>query len=127
MTARHLNVALLLFSLFVNIPAPADAGESITPTDAKNHLGERATVCGIVASAKYAVRSRGKPTFLNLGKPYPNQIFTAVVWGDDRSKFSYPSESLDGSSICVSGSIRSYHGTPEIIVRYPADISRPSR
>src|SRR5712692_5691208 len=54
------------------------------PEEAASHVGESTTVCGLVASATHAARSRGAPTFLNLGKPYPDQIFTAVIWGDDR-------------------------------------------
>jgi hypothetical protein len=32
-------------------------------------------------------RSRGKPTFIDLDKPYPSQDFTIVIWDDDRAKF----------------------------------------
>lgn len=53
------------------------AGESYKPSDAINHVGESATVCGAVASAKYATSTRRQPTFLNLERPYPNHIFTA--------------------------------------------------
>jgi hypothetical protein len=45
--------------------------KKLTAAEAKDHIGERATVCGRVASTRYAVTSRGKPTFLNLDKPYP--------------------------------------------------------
>jgi len=38
-------------------------------------LEPKTTVCGEVASTHYAVRSRGNPTFINLDKAYPNQIF----------------------------------------------------
>ena len=60
----------------------------ITASEAIHHVGETATVCGKVASTRYARRSTGKPTFLNLDKPYPDQILTAVIWGKDRNKFS---------------------------------------
>ena len=50
-------------------------------------LGQKATVCGIVASATFLSRSKGQPTFLNLDQPYPRQIFTAVIWGKDREYF----------------------------------------
>ncbi len=45
-------------------------GGSVTPVEAASHVGERATVCGLVASATYADCSRGQPTFLNLDKPF---------------------------------------------------------
>ena len=130
MIRRQFSATLFLVSLLfalLSVSAFADTKSPITPVDAANHIGEYATVCGFVASAKYAIRSRGAPTFLNLGKPYPNQIFTIVVWGETRSKFSYPPESLSGSSICVSGLITSYRNTPQIIVHSPADISKSNR
>jgi hypothetical protein len=34
----------------------------------------------------------GKPlsSMASLGKPYPNQIFAALIWGSDRPKFGRP-------------------------------------
>jgi hypothetical protein len=49
-------------------------------------------VCGTVASTHYAPRSRGQPTFLNLGHAYPNEDFTAVIWGENRAQFGTPEE-----------------------------------
>jgi hypothetical protein len=66
------------------------AGRSITPADAKSHIGKRMTVCGVVASANYDAQSRRDPTFLNLDESYLRQIFTAPIWGEDREKFGTP-------------------------------------
>jgi len=54
---------------------------NLTPEEASGHVGENATVCGVVASGKFADRSKGQPTFLNLDKAHPNQVFTAVIFG----------------------------------------------
>jgi hypothetical protein len=51
------------------------------PEDAGKFIGRQKTVCGAVASAHFATRSKGQPTFVNLDKPYPNQIFTVLIWG----------------------------------------------
>lgn len=126
---RRTSITILLVSLlllFLDAPALAYGTISIKPPEAANHVGEQARVCGIVASAKYASRSRGAPTFLNLGQPYPRQVFTAVIWGSDRSKLTYPPESLRGSSICVRGLISLYRGKPQIIVHDPKSIERRS-
>jgi hypothetical protein len=88
----------------------ACAAASISPEDAAGHVGESATVCGIVSSAHYAARSRSQPTLLNLGKAYPSQIFTAVIFGEDRAKFGEPEKTLQGKRICVTGTIRLYRG-----------------
>ncbi|HEV2549584.1 MAG TPA: hypothetical protein VGU20_19870 [Stellaceae bacterium] len=94
-----------------------------TPDEASRHVGESATVCGTVASADYAARSKGQPTFLNLDKPYPNHVFTAVIWGTDRPKFGTP-EALLGKPVCVTGMIKLFRNKPEIILTDPSQLSQ---
>ena len=60
------------------------AQASLTPAEAKAHVGEMATVCGRVASARFAESSNRQPTFLNLDTPFPKHIFTVVIFGADR-------------------------------------------
>jgi hypothetical protein len=66
---------------------PLLAQQKLSANDAKNHIGETATVCGSVVSTHYAPGTKGQPTFLNLDKPYPNPVFTVLIWGENRSKF----------------------------------------
>lgn len=99
------------------------AQNSISAAEAKNHVGEKTTVCGEVASTHYAARSRGNPTFINLDKPYPNQIFTVLIWGSDRPKFGDPEEAYRSKHICVTGKITDYKGVPEIIAYEPSQIN----
>jgi hypothetical protein len=98
------------------------AQSSITAMDAKNHIGEKQTVCGDVASTRYAARSRGNPTFLNLDKAYPSQVFTILIWGSDRPKFGAPEDIYPYKHICISGKISSYRGVPEIVAYDPSQI-----
>lgn len=93
--------------------------------EAAAHVGETATVCGVVASTNYAVRSKGQPTYLNLVRPYPNQIFTVLIWGSDCPKFGAPEAVLMGKSICATGTIKEYRGKPEIIATDPKQITKP--
>ena len=109
--------------LFV-APWHANAFDSIVPADAAKHVGETATVCGTVASTRYANRSRGQLTFLNLDRPYPNQVFTALIWGSDRQAFGAPETRYANRRICVTGPIQSYHGAAEIVVRNPGQITQ---
>ncbi len=99
--------------------APAQV---IAPAEAARHVGERATVCGVVASTRYAAASQGQPTFLNLGKPYPQQPFTIVIWGEHRHKFKDPERTYRAKVVCVTGTISSYRGVPQIVVTEPAQI-----
>ncbi|MGH8126486.1 MAG: hypothetical protein ACREPK_11645, partial [Rhodanobacteraceae bacterium] len=90
----------------------AFGASGLSPQQAAQHIGETATVCGTIASSHYAADSDGQPTFINLGKPYPDPIFTIVIFGDYRSKFSTPPDSWTGR-VCATGRISEYHGKPE--------------
>jgi hypothetical protein len=96
--------------------------KKLAALDVKDHIGEQATVCGKVASLRYAATTRGKPTFLNLDKPYPNQIFTILIWGENREKFGTPEEKYRDKQVCVAGKISEYRGSPEIVVSDPQSI-----
>jgi DNA/RNA endonuclease YhcR with UshA esterase domain len=97
-------------------------GKKINAREASSYIGQEITVCGVVASSKYAFRSKGQPTFLNLDEPYPHQIFTVLIWGNDRLAFGTPDVYYSGKNICVEGVIKRYRGTPEIIVKSPDQI-----
>lgn len=92
---------------------------SIPAVEAAAHVGETMTVCDRVASTRYLRRGR-RPTFLNLGRPYPDQELTVVIWGDDRVRFDAPPEdAYRGERICVTGTIETYRGTPQIVIDGP--------
>ncbi|MGP8155208.1 MAG: DNA-binding protein [Smithella sp.] len=98
--------------------------DSISPEDAINHIGQQAIVCGTVSSTHFSSRTKGQPTFIHLNRLHPNQIFTILIWGSDRSKFSgAPETYYNNKRICVSGKIQQFKGTPEIIVRNANQIS----
>jgi DNA/RNA endonuclease YhcR with UshA esterase domain len=118
-----LIVALALAALIIQ---PALAQKKLTAAEAKDHVGETATVCGNVVSTRYAASTKGQPTFLNLDKPYPNQVFTIVIWGSNRSKFGTPETDYKSMRICVTGKITAYAGLPEIVVDEPKQIKLES-
>jgi hypothetical protein len=119
---KLLRKELLLTGLLVVSAQIALAQKSISTAEARDHVGEYSKVCGHVASAYFAYRSRGAPTFINLDRPYPAQVFTALIWAEDRSKFGSPETQFDDKNVCVSGVIQLYRGLPEIIVRNPSQI-----
>lgn len=111
----HKPLRVLLISVALSAIPFAIEGQSLSARDAKSHIGERATVCGSVAGVKTATKSRGTPTFINLDAPYPNQVFTILIWGEDRSNVE-PLPRV-GTHACVTGRIQDYRGVPEIIVK----------
>lgn len=118
---RRTFLPLTVFCLTAVASASAQT-KTITATEAKNHVGERATVCGKVVTSRYADRSKGEPTFLNLDEPFPRQAFTIVIWGNDRPKFGEPENKYSDKRICVAGKITSYRGSPEIVATDPKQI-----
>ena len=121
MSARYYRLSLTLLGA-VLICSPLAAQKKLSAAEAKDHVGETATVCGSVASTRYAASTKGQPTFLNLDKPYPNQIFTVLIWGNNRSKFGTPESSYRGKVICVTGKITEYRGAAEIVSDNPTQI-----
>lgn len=119
MRAGYLRIAVLL----ALSPAPASAAEIAAP-EAAQHVGESATVCGVVASAHDVERSRLQPTFLDLDRPYPNESFAVVIFGSDRAKFGTPERAFLHQRICATGEISLYQGRPEMVVHDPAQIVR---
>jgi len=104
-------------------PGAPSGPPTYTAAEADGHAGETARVCGVVASARYASSVRGQPTFLNLDRAYPRQIFTVVIWGEHRRHFGAPEKSLAGRAICVTGTIIRYKGHAEIEADSPGQIT----
>jgi hypothetical protein len=94
----------------------------LTTSQAKDHVGETATVCGLIASENTASGSRGSPTFVNLDKSYPNQIFTVLIWGSERAAVGPLPKT---GHLCAKGQISLYHNVPEIVVHTSADLYVP--
>jgi hypothetical protein len=123
----RLRALSCILALMVLSPSRVEAdAANISASDAIHFVGQTATVCGRVASAKYAADANGQPTFLNLDKPYPSHVFTAVIWGKDRSAFPYAPESLAGRHICVSGTVQLYREKAEIVVSAPDQVKTAS-
>jgi hypothetical protein len=117
---RSLTVAYL-FSLLLAFSTAAQTNK-ITAAEAKDHVGEIRTVCGKVVSTHYASGSKGQPTFLNLDEPYPKEVFTILIWGNDRAKFGTPETKYKDAKVCVTGKITSHREKPEIMATEPSQI-----
>ena len=67
MSPTRLLIASAVFGswAFPTLAAP------LTPEDTVGHIGETATVCGVVASAKYEANAKSQPTLLDLGQGVP--------------------------------------------------------
>lgn len=104
---------IVITSLFL-FACASTAQNKIPSSEAKNNVGKTLTACGKVESARYLSSSKGQPTFLNVGKPYPNQELTVVIWGNNRAKFGTPETAYNQKNICITGLIEDYKGKPQI-------------
>ena len=126
---RKLAIALVLLSLSLLIVGASGCKCDGCPCDiswneAIDHVGEKVKVCGTVVDTNYEPTVNGQPTFLSIGKAYPDsQRFTVLIWGSDRGNFeSAPESYYQGKYITVTGRIEMYQGSAEIVVSKPSEI-----
>ena len=99
------------------LPLPAGA-QNLSPAQAAEHIGEKATVCGKVANTYYSCFVSRQPTFINFGKPYPDHVFSLVIAGEDRGAFdNCPEKLFAGREVCATGLIEEYDGKPLMTVK----------
>ena len=97
---------------------PVDLAKGqVTAKQAKYYIGEEATVCGQVVSTKFNQNGKSNPTYINLDKKFPDQVFTLVIFGKDRVNFSYePEKFLYDKRICITGKVAEWNGLPQMII-----------
>jgi DNA/RNA endonuclease YhcR with UshA esterase domain len=110
---------LALFTTAIAAVLIAQSPPNYSPTEAAKHIGETATVTGIVDGFHQSGKGN---IFLNMGGKYPNQAFTAFIPSGSAGQFSN-AQQYEGRTITVSGKIALYKGKPEIIVNSPSQIS----
>lgn len=106
-----------------------DESKVIPYQDAGSYIGQNVIVEGCPSSVIHASSSSGSPYFFNFG----DQQFTAVIWEEDLDKFliadldSYVDWSKSAQPINavfrVSGTVSSYNGRCQIVVRHPSQLA----
>lgn len=115
----------------------AKAPKRITAAEAKDHVGETATVCGKAVdtrTGKYVLSGHGKPVQVDLDQPEPNPIFYFVTFGPDTHKAQDVAPGPDthkpqdvaptylGKQVCVTGTLSVATGAPFIMVSESSQI-----
>lgn len=118
------NILTKLFDAYKGNSAAASAAAPISIgtidyTEAKNHIGETASVRGTLVKAH---TSSSGTVFLDFCANYKTCPFSGVIFADDASKFTNL-ESMTGSTITLTGKISSYQGKAEIILSDPGQLS----
>ncbi len=114
----------IFFGLLLLVLAEAaQAQATITLEEAKARMGDSVQVCGKVFSARFLENANGKPTLINLGGAYPNELLTVVIQGANRDKFKdKPEEAWKDKTICITGRISEYRGKPQIVIVVPEQV-----
>jgi len=120
------RLSCALLSLIAFATSTCSASEpTIGASEATHHIDGMATVCGRLAEISKLHRAKGRPTLLNFGDAYPHQEFTALIWERDIAVLA-GLDLLPGMDLCVRGTVDSYRGRPQIIVRSTDQIARPA-
>lgn len=106
-------------------PLPGSSCE--TPLDwdsAREHIGQTRAIAGrVVAVTKSPPNTRGDPTWIEVGAPFPNsKRLSLVIWGNRRSSFPTDLQELIGTRPCIVGEIQDYKGVARIELRTPDQI-----
>lgn len=95
---------------------------AVLSTRAGQAAGRPATIAIARVDGSYQANVRGQPTFLN-DAPYPNHVFTAVIWGTSRRQFNPPPEGAwHGKALCVTGPVELFQQRPQIVVTSPSQL-----
>ncbi len=104
-------------------PTQQKPAAPFTAFEAKDHKGEKITVCDKVFGTRFLENSNGQPTFLNMGVAYPSSPFTIVIFGNDRTNFKEKPELFyNNKKVCATGLIKEYNGKPEMILTNESEI-----
>jgi hypothetical protein len=102
----------IIIAMCVSLLPLAVAQESaplrIAAGDAKNHVGQTATVCGKVVDtkvSKYGIAGHGKPVSFDLEQPEPNPVFFFVAFGAAPDGPSEAISAYNEKRVCVEGKI----------------------
>ncbi|MBK8583746.1 MAG: DNA/RNA non-specific endonuclease [Flavobacteriales bacterium] len=101
---------------------PPLPGGRFTTTQAKYHIGNKATICGTIVSTRRTKKANA--LYLNFDRMYPNQDFYATVWDSNSPNFSYDPETyLQGRKVCVTGMVSVFNDIARISINNEDEIT----
>jgi DNA/RNA endonuclease YhcR with UshA esterase domain len=109
---RFLTLAGLLVG-GLSISILAQSSTVIPDTEAAQHIGQNATVEGVVVAVSTSKKGN---TFINFGGVYPNQTFTGWIPAGTPLASDASLQTLQGKKVKITGRIESYRGKAEIRV-----------
>jgi hypothetical protein len=124
-----IRTSMLLVGLALLSAAPLQASpearcrSAVSWQNAGDVVDMVAEVKGPVASARYARKKSGRPTYLDLGLPHPDpRRVTVLVMGKNRGAFGRPELRYRDRQICAIGRVQRVGGVLQIEVTTPSQI-----
>ena len=108
-----LLIAIITFS-FLKVTSQ----ETYNSDEAHQHIGETITICDTIVE----VAKANDTYFLNFGKPYPNQTFTAVIFNEYVSNFTYDLKTLENKKVCITQEVTEYKNTAQFVLEDESEI-----
>ena len=80
----------------------------IPSSEAGSYIGKKITVAGTVKSTYYAETENGKPTFINLDKPFPENTLTIVLFDVDVENTGFNRFAYENKQVTITGLVEQY-------------------
>jgi hypothetical protein len=94
------------------------AQKTVKLEDVSKYVGDSVMVFGKVYGGRYLPNTANKPTLLNIGAQYPNQLLTVVIYEQDRKNFeTSPEIAYKDKEIFIIGKVELYNNKPQIVIR----------
>lgn len=82
--------------------------DTISAYLAADKIGEEVIIKAKVVTVFYAKNSTGKPTFLNLEQPFPNNPIAVIIFENDLVKLNIDAQIYIGKTILIKGEVKLY-------------------
>jgi hypothetical protein len=109
------RTAFLVIAIIYSLASFAQT--EIKLEDIGKHVGDSVKVCAKIYGGIFLDRSKGTPTFLNVGGAYPTSPLTIVIWADLRKEFEQkPEEFYKDRNVCIFGKVSLFKDKPQIVL-----------
>lgn len=109
------RISLLVIIVLITLVSHSQT--KIKLEEISQHIGDSVQVSGKIFSGKWLQGATNRPTLLNMGALYPNQLLTVVIWGKDRMNFDYPPDKeLIGKEVRLTGKLELYNSKPQLVL-----------
>lgn len=109
--------------LFLSIASICFSQTEVNATTIKDHIGDSVKYCGKVVTARLMEKMNNAPAFLNIDGAYPNQVFTVVIWKQEREKFAEKPEAFYlNKNVCIYGKVELFREQMQVVLRSESQI-----